>query len=461
MRSTATALLLFTNLIHEGFNQKKPPKRTVQVALDLSKAFDSVNITLLLEQIASTDLHPNISCWLATYLRGRSAAVIYQEVKSMFENIHIGMPQGSVLSPALFNFFVSDCPVTLGLKVMFADNFSAAASAVDLRSIKAKPNANMITISDWPKRKHLKISPEKSQVMFLLPDRKESYVYPQIFFEGSLIPLQCNARNLGLILDRHGMYNTNAISQLSRIPAQEKVIKAITGSGWGLSLEDALMAYKATVMPVTSYLVRLLKPVISKIWIAKIQVAQNNALDTIMGCHAAASMDHLHQECKLQPVDNHLDLLAAQFLADAMQPHYPSHEIVTAPPATRPNMKPLLQTLYGASLTSYLNNYDVVAPVCYKKVLSALHMSATQKSTASLKPNRVLGTRPPEVSPKEKQFPCLHRTALNRVRLGFCKNLKSYQKFRKTIRRQPMPRLQPCPPVFSPSPQLPSQRNTS
>jgi hypothetical protein len=114
---------------------------------------------------------------------------------------------------------------------MFADDLSAAASAVDLRSIKANLDSDMTPISDWAKRKHLKISPEKSQVTFFMPDRKESYVHSQIFFEGSLIPLQHNPRNLGLILDPHGMYNENAIHQLSRIPARAKVIKSITGSG--------------------------------------------------------------------------------------------------------------------------------------------------------------------------------------------------------------------------------------
>jgi hypothetical protein len=189
------------------------------------------------------------------------------------------------------------------------------------------------------------------------------------------------------------------------------------------------MTYKSTVMPVISYLVPLWKPVISKTWIVKLPVAQNEALRTIMGCHAAASMDHLHQECKLQPVDNHLDLLTTQFLANAVQPHHPSHEIVTAPPAPRPNMKPSLQTCYGASLTPYFNDDGVVAPTNYKKVLSALHMSVTKKSIEIIKPNRVLGTRPPEFSPQEKLLPRLHRTTLNQVRSGFCKNLKSYQKF--------------------------------
>jgi hypothetical protein len=64
-------------MISEGFNHSKPPKWTVLVALDLSKTFDSVSITLLLEQIAGTDLHSNIVRWLAAYLRGRSAACIY------------------------------------------------------------------------------------------------------------------------------------------------------------------------------------------------------------------------------------------------------------------------------------------------------------------------------------------------------------------------------------------------
>jgi hypothetical protein len=73
-----TALLPITNMIAEGFNQKKPTLRTVLATLDLSKAFDSVDISLLLKQISHTDLHPNVVRWLTAYLRGRSAVVVYQ-----------------------------------------------------------------------------------------------------------------------------------------------------------------------------------------------------------------------------------------------------------------------------------------------------------------------------------------------------------------------------------------------
>jgi hypothetical protein len=92
-------------------------------------------------------------------------------------------------------------------------------------------------------------------------------------------------------------------------------------------------------------------------------------------------------------------------------------------------MKPSLQTLYGASLTPYLNSAGVVNPSNYMKVLSALHTSATHSSISSLKPKKALGTRPPEVNPQDSQLPRIHRTNLRQLRSSYCKHLRSYQNF--------------------------------
>ena len=46
--STSTALHQLTNQIIQGLNQNPPPERTIVVSLDLSKAFDTVNIHLLI-----------------------------------------------------------------------------------------------------------------------------------------------------------------------------------------------------------------------------------------------------------------------------------------------------------------------------------------------------------------------------------------------------------------------------
>ena len=67
-----SALLPLVSLITEGFNMKKPPGRTV--AVDISKAFDSVSHVRLLEMIHQSRLQHNVVRWLTMYLRGRLSA---------------------------------------------------------------------------------------------------------------------------------------------------------------------------------------------------------------------------------------------------------------------------------------------------------------------------------------------------------------------------------------------------
>jgi retron-type reverse transcriptase len=132
--------------ISKGFNEKKPPSRSAAVADDISKAFDTVNITLLLEMISDSDLNHNYVRWLAAYLRGRSATCIYQESQSHCLRVHKGVPQGSVISPALFNYFMSDFLVTSDLKLSFVDDFHVAATGANIIAFETKLNSDMEAI---------------------------------------------------------------------------------------------------------------------------------------------------------------------------------------------------------------------------------------------------------------------------------------------------------------------------
>ena len=70
--STTSALLQLTSDVATGFNQRKPPHRTVCVAGDLTAAFDTVNHKALLSKIARSTL-PEATCrWLSNYIRGIS-----------------------------------------------------------------------------------------------------------------------------------------------------------------------------------------------------------------------------------------------------------------------------------------------------------------------------------------------------------------------------------------------------
>ena len=63
-RSTTTALLPLAHQVASGFNQICPPLRTVAMAVDFSKAFDTVNLTSLLPCIHESSMDANTVRWL-------------------------------------------------------------------------------------------------------------------------------------------------------------------------------------------------------------------------------------------------------------------------------------------------------------------------------------------------------------------------------------------------------------
>jgi hypothetical protein len=177
-RSTTTALLPLVTRVANGFNENKPPSRTAAAILDISKAFDAVDLTLLVQKISGSTLHPNLKCWLATYLRGRTGSCIFQSAKSPLMLIHSGMPQGGVLSPDIYNFYVSDFPEVATLTESYADDIDVAESSPDIQTLSTVLTEDLSHAAQWASHKNLVIAPEKSCVVLFTPDCRQTQTHP-------------------------------------------------------------------------------------------------------------------------------------------------------------------------------------------------------------------------------------------------------------------------------------------
>ena len=180
--STTSTLLQLTSDIATGFNQRKPPHRTVCVAADLTAAFDTVNHNVLLSKIVRSTL-PEATCrWLSNYLRGRQSVTSCRAVKSKARILHTGVPQGSKMSPTLFSFYPADMPrPTEPVKrICYADDITVWASGVKLPELEHKINDYLTEMSRFLRDISLLISAPKSTVTLFTPDPKQANTHPKI-----------------------------------------------------------------------------------------------------------------------------------------------------------------------------------------------------------------------------------------------------------------------------------------
>ena len=82
------------------------PVRTITVALDMSKVFDTIYIHTLIRKLLQTNIPDTIIKFMANYIKGREAYTTYRNHISRQRQLKTGVPQGGVLSPTVFNMHI-------------------------------------------------------------------------------------------------------------------------------------------------------------------------------------------------------------------------------------------------------------------------------------------------------------------------------------------------------------------
>ena len=190
--STTSALLQLTTDIETGFNQRKPPHRTLCMAIDLTADFDTVSHDTLISKIAGSSLPPAITRWLSCYLRGRQVATSFRGTKSSTRIVRTSVPQGSKLSPSLFNYYIADMswPTPPVKRVCYVDDITVWATGSKITQLESMINSYLREISNYLKDNSLLISASMSTVTLFTPDKHQFQMHPDITLEDTQLPLE-------------------------------------------------------------------------------------------------------------------------------------------------------------------------------------------------------------------------------------------------------------------------------
>ena len=154
-----------------------------------------------------------------------------------------------------------------------------------------------------------------------------------------------------MVFDPHFGFGKQVEYVAERASSRLRLLKALTGTGWGQQKETLLVTYKALIRSIMSYAAPVWYPNVSNV--NRLQIIQNCALRVATGCHGATAAEHLHMECKMLPVAESLSLSCRQFLARALVPSHPSHSVVTSDSGPR-NMERTLQSAFLDSLADFV-----------------------------------------------------------------------------------------------------------
>ena len=426
--STTTALQSISDHITKGLNQNKPVDRTIAVAIDLSRAFDTVNHEILLNDILHLPLNSNIKKFLNAYIRGRQTYVEFRNTRSKFRKMRQGVPQGGVLSPVLFNLYMSKMPSPPpGTRlVTYADDSNVLRSGTDIKDMCDNLNQYLQVLDTWFKNRSLFISPAKSSATLFTTAPNEVNLILPIEIDNQPVPTEKQPKFLGITFDSLFTFKYHISNIKSKVSSRNNILKALSGTTWGKDKDIILDTYKAIGKSIMSYCAPIFSPNLAESNWASLQTAQNEALRTALGCVNKTSIDHLHAESKILPVKEHCNMLSEQFLLATQKHDHPNNHRLDIPITGR-IMKKTLDTKHARSIQDILQIADGnIDTDIYKTKLKEIHTKSVASAISNQKNNKVLNIPAPPVHESEKELPRKTRSLLSQLRSGHSSFLNSY-----------------------------------
>jgi hypothetical protein len=175
----------------------------VGIFLDLQKAFDTVNHTILLDKIYHYGIRGVAYDWIKNYLSQRKQYVTINGCKSSIRNIEYGVPQGSVLGPLLFLLYINDISSIDPDIKLFADDTNIFLHNKCLTTLFSDANQCLDKLNTWFRANKLSLNIEKTQYCIFKKQKNKllDCTHLKLTINNTVIERVNSSKYLGITID--------------------------------------------------------------------------------------------------------------------------------------------------------------------------------------------------------------------------------------------------------------------
>jgi len=278
--SITTSLLHLSDVVLSAFDSQS---LSALVALDFSKAFDTVNHDLLLAKLRYYNLSLSTVSLLRSFLLNRSQSVLVRNPLLSFSSpltVPSGVPQGSILGPLLFNIFVADLPSlpTTSRLYMYADDVLVLKSFTlsEASHAAASLSDDLSTIAEWSIANGLHLNPSKSSLLIAGSSTLFSRLhFFDVHIQHTSLQPRPFIRILGLYVDSSWSFEHHIIAKCRLAYSRLKMLFPLRHI---LSLSQKLLVTQSLIISLFDYADVVYIPCLNKRLLNRIQIIQNSCL---------------------------------------------------------------------------------------------------------------------------------------------------------------------------------------
>jgi len=244
-RSCETQLLEFTDDITSNM---EAGKQTDVLIMDFSKAFDKVSHSLLLHKLSHYGIKGRTNAWISAFLTNRTQAVVVEGATSDRANVESGVPQGSVLGPSLFLFYINDIPANTDSTVrLFADDtvaYMAITSTNDCQSLQS----DLTKLEQWETRWKMQFHPDKCNVLSIT--RKKHPIKYNYILHNQVLQHVTSVKYLGITFNSDLTFGEHITNITNKANSTIGFLRRNLNIG---SMHMKTLAYQSLVRPRIEY----------------------------------------------------------------------------------------------------------------------------------------------------------------------------------------------------------------